>query len=116
MGGVRYSREQWLCWVVDQRSSGLTIAEFCDSVGVTQNSFYRWRRRLIAEGESFENESETDRRHVSAFVPLTVVPSERIAIDLPCGAVIRVPIDETSIDRVLRILLSATRTAGGASC
>ena len=31
----RYSREQWAEWIEEQKSSGLTIAEFCQSIGVS---------------------------------------------------------------------------------
>ena len=53
MGGVRHSREQWLLWISDQQSSGMTIVAFCESVGIRENSFYRWRAKLAAEGETF---------------------------------------------------------------
>jgi len=41
MGGVRHAREQWLLWISDQQSSGMTIVAFCESVGIRENSFYR---------------------------------------------------------------------------
>ena len=119
MGGVRYSREQWLSWVVDQRSSGLTIGAFCESIGIRENSFYRWRARLLAEGELLEELPATAVRQASAFVPLTVVASERTEIDLPCGATIRLPSDEGAIRCVLNVLLDADRVGsdgGNRSC
>ncbi|MFK7817974.1 MAG: transposase [Planctomycetaceae bacterium] len=115
MGGVRHSRDQWLSWVVEQRSSGLTILAFCESVGIRENSFYRWRARLLAEGESLEDsQAISNRRAVtgrqgSAFVPLTVVASERTEIDLPCGATVRLPSDAAAIRCVLNVLLDADR-------
>jgi len=33
MGGVRHAREQWLLWISDQQSSGMTIVAFCEPVG-----------------------------------------------------------------------------------
>jgi hypothetical protein len=46
----------------------------------------------------------------SLFVPLTVVGSPVIEVDLPCGAVVRVPNAESSLRRVLSILLEAEST------
>ena len=47
--GKHYSAEQWAVWVVEQRDSELSVAEFCEWIGVSLNSFYRWRQKLAAE-------------------------------------------------------------------
>ena len=41
------------------------------------------------------------------LVPLTVLTSPVVEIDLPCGAVVRVPNEDRSLRRVLGILLEA---------
>ena len=119
MGRVRHSREQWLLWVVEQRSSEMTVAAFCDSVGIKENSFYRWRAKLLAEGESLEDPQTVAVRQASAFVPLSIVAADRIEIDLPCGATVRVPSDEGAIRCVLSVLLDVDRVEpreGGTRC
>jgi hypothetical protein len=45
------------------------------------------------------------------LVPLTVRTSPVVEIDLPCGAVVRVPNEDRSAHRVLGILLEAGQTA-----
>jgi len=40
MGHRRHSAEQWSAWIDEQRDSGQTIAAFCGSIGVSENSFY----------------------------------------------------------------------------
>ncbi len=45
----RYSAEQWSVWIEQQAESGVTIADFCDSIGVSENTFYVWRRKLCSE-------------------------------------------------------------------
>ena len=121
MGGVRHSREQWLFWIRDQQSSGMTIVSFCESVGIRENSFYRWRAKLAAEGETSvgarDDGGSLGKDHLpggggkdaSAFVPLHVVASDRIEIDLPCGAVVRVPPDDAMVACVLRGLFDVDR-------
>ena len=68
--------------------SELTIAEFCELEGYSTASFYQWRRKLRA-GELPD---------APAFVPVDLdtvdLPSgvqQRIEIDLPGGAIVKVP-------------------------
>jgi hypothetical protein len=125
-----YSAEQWAVWVCEQRDSELSVAEFCEWIGVSLNSFYRWRQKLAAEDRPSTREerakdglarerqvaSGDTRRPLATkgltsseprFVPLTVLASPAVEIDLPCGAVVRVPNDDRSLRRVLGILLEA---------
>lgn len=113
----RYSAEQWAAWVEEQRESALSVRDFCDWIGVSQNAFYLWRRKLAltprnklspskpCEPASTSQAERADMR--SLFVPLTVVGSPVIEVDLPCGAVVRVPNEESSLRRVISILLEA---------
>ena len=109
----RYSAEQWAAWVEEQRESALSVRDFCDWIGVSQNAFYLWRRKLAARQmhatvTQSSGSKQSDVR--SLFVPLTVVGSPVIEVDLPCGAVVRVPNEESSLRRVLGILLDAEST------
>ena len=121
MGGVRHSREQWLSWVVAQGSSGATVAGFCESVEIKENSFYRWRARLLADPPVGAGQrgsaSVSAGRQGSAFVPLSIVASasERIEIDLPCGATVRVPAADDAVTCVLRVLIDTGREESGES-
>ena len=45
-----YSVEQWLAWIDEQRGSGLSVAAFCEWIGVSQNAFYVRRRQLFGPG------------------------------------------------------------------
>jgi hypothetical protein len=96
------------------------VGEFCDWIGVSLNSFYRWRQKLAAKGRSPAGKGLTAQRLTAMkgstsvgpeLVPLTVITSPVVEIDLPCGAVVRVPNDDRSLRRVLGILLEAGQTA-----
>ncbi len=125
-----YSAEQWAVWVGEQRDSELSVAEFCEWIGVSLNSFYRWRQKLevggrLPAGEELARDglarkrqavSDETRRPLTRkglmsseprFVPLTVLTSPAVEISLPCGAVVRVPNDDRSLRRVLGMLLEA---------
>ncbi|MFO1003953.1 MAG: transposase [Planctomycetaceae bacterium] len=118
--GKHYSAEQWAAWVGEQWESGLSVAEFCDWIGVSPNSFYRWRQKLAAKcrppakkGHGPQRLSDMKRSMSSGpeLVPLTVLTSPVVEIDLPCGAVVRVPNEDRSLRRVLGILLEAGQSA-----
>ena len=44
--------EQWHQIIEGQRSSGLTVAAYCRDRGVTEGSFYTWKRRLRSPAKS----------------------------------------------------------------
>ena len=125
--GRGYPAEQWAEWVAEQAASGPTVAAFCDSIGVSENSFYVWRRKLRAREDEFTTGS------AAQLVELTVVDAGRgsramsdgVEIDLPCGAVVRVPGDAGLLGAVLGVLLEAgagaangvaSHSRDGASC
>jgi transposase-like protein len=39
-------RQQWQQWLQQWQSSGLTVRAFCNLYGLTEASFYAWRRQL----------------------------------------------------------------------
>jgi transposase-like protein len=42
----RTNREQWRQRIAQQQSGGQSVAAFCRDLGVSENSFYFWKRRL----------------------------------------------------------------------
>ena len=91
----RYSREQWHSWLEEQPASGLSIAAFCRDKGISQNSFYVWRRKFAAD---------MSNGHLTAeFVPVAVVDSSEIMIDLPGGATVRFVPHESTTRQILSI-------------
>jgi transposase-like protein len=106
MGWRRYSAEQWSAWIDEQRNSGQTISAFCGSIGVSENSFYVWRRKLRGRRDVAPLAKASPSE---SFVPLSIVESggtgPRLEIDLPCGAVVRVPGHEPLIRQTLEVLL-----------
>ena len=45
----RRSREQWLQLLTGQRASGLSILRYCERDGISEASFFRWRKLLGGE-------------------------------------------------------------------
>ena len=98
--GRKHEREQ--CWqeVIERwRASGQSVAAFCRAEGVSQGTFYAWRKRLGGP-----------RR--LAFVPVRIVADARpepvaatIEIALADGRVVRVRpgFDAATLGRVLAV-------------
>jgi hypothetical protein len=103
----------------------LTIKAFCEREGVSASNFHAWKRRF-QQGVKSKNSSsrrkangrKTDRE---LFVPVTVsglpmAASAEVRIELPGGAVVRVPLEAD--DRVLaRVIETVLRVCEeGQSC
>jgi transposase-like protein len=90
---MRRTRAQWRDVVDRQRSSGLSVSEFCRREKTTENSFYRWRRIFAEEAES-------------SFVPVAVVDHREVEVGLPCGATVKITADRELLREVFAALLS----------
>jgi hypothetical protein len=113
----RYSAEQWSEWIEQQAESGETIADFCDSIGVAENTFYVWRRKLRSQVVATSCLEGGLTGGLVEFAVADAPSPGSIEIDLPCGALVRVSSDESLIRQVLGVLLEAgAPDAGGSSC
>ena len=99
-------RRQWEGRIARRRASRLSVAEFCRREGVSPASYYLWQRRLSTPDRA---SSPRDVRPSSPplFAPLSVAAAS-IEIELPNGAVIRLP--AASGEAALSV---AIRAAGG---
>ena len=77
----------------------LKVGEFCRREGVSEASFYRWRKRLQQAGRRAEPTGQRDRgatdvrvKEVSHFVPVHLTGSAAAEIGLPNGVTVRVPV------------------------
>ena len=98
----RFTAEQWAKWLEEFDRSNLSIKAFCQRLGVSENTFYQWRKKLDQRAEPSS---------AGDFVPITVVADDDVKIEMPCGAMIRVPNHSASLRPVLETLL-AIRASG----
>lgn len=106
-------REVWRDRLGRYESCDLTVAAFCSAEGVSQASFYQWkkklgRRRRVA---SAVRRDETAASKSPAFVP--VVPTSlAVVVTFVNGVRVELPSsDHELVDRVIQV---AARAAGGA--
>jgi len=94
-----------------------TVAEFCRREGVGQPTFYQWRKRLKLAGTPATGIAGNDlpdavrpadeaKQGRAPFVELSWAATAAVEIELPNGAVVRVPADREATLRV------AIRAAG----
>lgn len=62
--------QNWIAVIRDQRSSGLTIKDYCQERGLSENAYYYWLRKsrraaLQATGLSFREVPVADSRPAS---------------------------------------------------
>jgi|SRR5579862_2649991 hypothetical protein len=69
--------QQWRRWLGEWRSSGLSVRAFCARHGLTEPTFYAWRRVLAQRPAA--------RR---AFVPVEVVADQPTALASPLEVVL----------------------------
>lgn len=67
-------RLYWNELVARQAASGLSVREFCSQAGVSEPSFYMWRRKFAAErrGEGKPSHRRAALAGVGEFIPLTL--------------------------------------------
>jgi transposase-like protein len=122
----------WQDLIRRQPTSGLNIARFCEQAGVSQNSFFAWRRRLRTSAGSECDSSRRRRPPAStpkqprpkdvvtggrSLVPVRLVADlandhaspREIEIAWPGGVVLRVPsgCNLDTLRDVFRLLTSA---------
>ena len=97
----RYSRDQWRSWLVEHRTSGLSISAFCLEHDIPENSFYYWRKK-------FTGKQSQDTGAEPMFVPVSVVSQDALEVRFPHGVSMRVPRDVEAV----RLVVDALREVG----
>ena len=99
----RADREQfWRDLIGRQQQSGQSIRELCDSQGISQPSFFSWRKRLRAQN----GQAESRFVPVQIEIPDSLASAGRIEIVLDGGKQVRVEpgFDRQTLRDVLAVL------------
>ena len=89
----------WREQVRRQAASRLSVRRFCEEKGLSEPSFYAWRRTLAQRDQAIQ---------VPEFVPVMLAPhiassSSRITIELRGGRVVHLP-ETMATERVVALL------------
>ncbi len=87
-------REHWQSQIAEQEKSGQSIRQFCRNRGISEFSFYTWRKRLSQE------------RPVSFALVETMPAAEGTMLELVLcsGDRLRLPADAATLRTVLTVL------------
>ena len=76
--------EEWAERIAEQRRSGMSVKQFCKERGLTEYSFYAWRKRLQEEGlvrfALVERSPRRQERTAEAALELVLATGERLRI------------------------------------
>ncbi len=88
----------WREQVRRQAASRLSVRRFCEEKGLSEPSFYAWRRTLAQRDQAVQ---------VPEFLPVMIAPhvasSSRITIELRGGLVVHLP-ETMATERVVALL------------
>lgn len=94
------TREQWRKRIAEQERSGTSVRRFCEEQGLTEQSFYVWRKRLQKQQPMrfalVETGSARQQAATESGLELVLATGERLRI----GA----GVDATALRRVLEAL------------
>ena len=76
--------DEWAERIAAQRRSGLSVKQFCQEQGLTEYSFYAWRKRLQEKGPVrfalVERSTRRQERTAEAALELVLATGERLRI------------------------------------
>ncbi len=92
--------DEWAVRIAVQQRSGMSVKQFCKEHGLTEYSFYAWRKRLQERGPVrfalVERNARQQERQAEAVLELVLATGERLRI----GA----GVDSATLRAVLDIL------------
>jgi hypothetical protein len=90
--------EEWAERIAAQQRSGMSVKQFCKEHGLTEYSFYTWRKRLQERGPVrfalVERSARRQERTADAVLELVLATGERLRI----GAGVDAPTLRTVLD------------------
>jgi len=97
-------REVWSERIARYCDCSLTVKEFCRREGVSQPSFYQWKKELVGNSPATS----------PAFLPVAFesVSATPTTVRLPGGATIELPatISQEELQRIIAAVIGATNT------
>ncbi|MFN9291736.1 MAG: IS66 family insertion sequence element accessory protein TnpA [Planctomyces sp.] len=68
-------RDEWIQRFRRRKTSGLTVATFCEWLGVSVAAFYRWRKKLVPGIRRSVNGRHRSSREVRSFADKSLIPA-----------------------------------------
>jgi transposase len=98
----------WRMAIETWQSSGLSVRQFCTDEGLSEPSFYSWRKKL--SGASVEDDQGNAKQSAFIEVAMPQYNSASVELVLASGNTLRIPV---GVDpATLSTILSAARAVG----
>jgi len=112
MGKVREidgDQEQfWRMAIETWQASGLSVRQFCISEGLSEQSFYTWRKKLTG-GDTEQNSQ--DKPEASAFIEVAIPRSNSVVMEFlfTSGNTLRIPVgvDAATLNTIISVVHAA---------
>ena len=99
-------RQFWLDAIDQWRNGGLSVRQFCKDQGLSEPSFYFWRKKL-SKAEPSEADRQKDKK-TSAFIEVSIPDGNSSILELVLisGNVLRIgaSVDNRALSNVLSVL------------
>ena len=97
----------WQMVIETWKSSGLSIRRFCMKEGLTEASFYSWRKKLMSNDSAPEKQG-TPKPSESEFIEVTIPSNSSSAIELVLisGNTLKLPVavDAKTLTTIISVL------------
>jgi hypothetical protein len=101
-------RQFWQMVIETWQDSGMSVSKFCKAEGLSEGSFYNWRKRLC--GRNSQRNKRADSRS-PAFIEVAIPRSGHAALELvlSSGNVLRISstADSKTLSNVISVLCRA---------
>jgi len=102
-------RQFWQMVIETWQDSGLSVSKFCKTEGLSEGTFYNWRKRLSVRHS--QQNKQTDPSP-SAFIEVAMTKSNHAALELVFSSGHTLRINSKADNKTLSNVISVLRQAG----
>ncbi len=101
-------RQFWQMAIETWQDSGMSVNKFCKAEGLSEGTFYSWRKRLSRRHSRRKEQSSSSP---SAFIEVAIPKSDHAALELLLSSGHTLRISSTADNKTLSNVISVLRQA-----
>jgi len=102
-------RQFWQMVIETWQDSGMSVNKFCKAEGLSEGTFYNWRKRLSGR---HSQRKEQSRSSPSAFIEVAMPKSHQAALELLLSSGNTLRISSEADNKTLRNVITVLRQVG----
>ena len=103
-------RQFWQMAIETWQASGMSVSKFCEAEGLSESSFYIWRKKL-AQADDAET-GKQKKLHPSAFIEVAMPKNNSAALELVLSSGNTLRISSGADSTTLNDVISALKQVG----